>query len=109
MTAPAKPFTPQDSTNRPANSSMDGDRTARGAVADGIDSVANSITTGGEHVADGARSAAHKMESSASWLRDTSGSDIAHSFEKMVKEHPGRTLIGAVVVGFLAGRMVRGD
>ncbi|HUG27433.1 MAG TPA: hypothetical protein VMK53_03980 [Gemmatimonadales bacterium] len=109
MTAPAKPFTSQDGSHRTTDSSMDGDRTARGAVADGIDSVANSITTGGEHVADGARSAAHKMESSANWLRDTSGKDIANSFEKMVKEHPGRTLVGAVVVGFLAGRMVRGD
>lgn len=109
MTAPAMPFTPLDGATRPHDASLDGGRTARSAVADGIDSMATRISTGGEHVADGARAAADKMESSATWLRDTSGRDLVNSFEAMVKAHPGRTLAGAVVVGFLAGRMLRGD
>jgi hypothetical protein len=39
MTAPAKPFTPHGDTTRNSDSSQDGDRTARGAVADGIDEM----------------------------------------------------------------------
>ncbi len=109
MTAPSMPFTPQDGATRSHDSSVDGARTARGAVADGIDAVANRISSGGGHVADGARAAADKMESSATWLRDTSGRDLVQSFEAMVKALPGRTLVGSVVLGFLAGRMIRGD
>lgn len=109
MTAPSMPFTPLDNAPRAQDPLLDGGRSARGAVADGIDSVASRISTGGAHVADGARAAADKMESSATWLRDTSGRDMLNSFEAMVKAHPGRTVVGAVVLGFLAGRMIRGD
>lgn len=109
MTSPAMPGTSSDGMSRAPDQSFEGFRTGRNAVADGIDSVASRVTAGGEHVADGARAAADKMGASATWLRDTSGRDVVNSFEAMVRAHPGRTVLGAVVLGFLAGRMLRGD
>lgn len=109
MTAPARPMTPNDEFKRDHDQPGDGSHGGRETVADGIDSVASRITAGGEHVAQGAKATADRMSNSATWLRDTSGRDMMNSFESMVKEHPGRTLLGAVAIGFLAGRMLRGD
>lgn len=109
MTSPAFPGNFGDATSPLQDKAAAAVRTGRNAVADGIDSVASRLSAGGEHVADGARAAAEKMGSSATWLRDTSGRDMINSFENMVKAHPGRTVVGAVVVGFLVGRMLRGD
>lgn len=109
MTAPTRPMTQTEGQMRDHGQSGEGSHGGREAVADGIDSVASRISAGGEHVAHGAKATADKMSDSATWLRDTSGRDMMHSFESMVKEHPGRTLLGAVAIGFLAGRMLRGD
>lgn len=109
MTSSAIPGNFGDATSPLHDNTAAASRTGRNAVADGIDSVASRLSAGGEHVAEGARAAADKMEGSATWLRNTSGRDVITSFETMVKEHPGRTVIGAVVVGFLVGRMLRGD
>ncbi|MFN2317553.1 MAG: hypothetical protein ABR551_08300 [Gemmatimonadales bacterium] len=109
MTAPARPMTPNDGFKRDPDQAGDGTHSGRDKVADGIESVATRITAGGEHVAQGAKATADKMSDSATWLRDTSSRDMMNSFEAMIKEHPGRTVLGAVAVGFLAGRMLRGD
>lgn len=109
MTAPAKPMTPNDGFTRDHTQAGEGSHGGRDAVANGIESVATRITAGGEHVAQGAKATADKMSDSATWLRDTSGRDMMNSFESMIKEHPGRTVLGAVALGFLAGRMLRGD
>ena len=47
------------------------------------------------------------MEATASWLRDTDLDSLKQSLETQVKEHPGRTLLIAVGVGYLLGKALR--
>jgi hypothetical protein len=98
-----------DGMARAQDKSIDAIRAGRSAVADGLDAAASRVSAGGEHVNDAARATAGKMGNSARWLRDTSPGDMVSDFEAMVKKHPGRTVVGAIVLGFLAGRMFRGD
>lgn len=83
-------------------------RTGRTAVADVIDSAAAKVNAGAERVSDVARATSERLGASASWIRDTSGRDLLDDFHAMVRAHPGRTVVGAVVVGFLVGRWLRG-
>ena len=49
------------------------------------------------------------MEKSAEWLRDADIDSLKSGIEHQVKEHPGRTLLIAVGVGYLLGRAFRGN
>jgi len=57
--------------------------------------------------ANGLDSAADKLGASADYLRGNKLSDMVSDLGKFVKANPGPALIGAVVVGFCAGRMLR--
>lgn len=103
------PGTLGDDISRVQDKATDGLRSGRAAVADAIDSAATRVSAGGDHVAEAAHATADRLGSGATWLRDTSGQDLMHHVREMVKEHPGRTLLGAALVGYLAGRMLRGD
>jgi hypothetical protein len=47
------------------------------------------------------------MQASADWLRDADLDGMKTSIEKQVKEHPGRTLLIAVGLGYLIGKALR--
>jgi hypothetical protein len=47
------------------------------------------------------------MEGAASWLRDVDMEGLKSSVETQVKEHPGRTLLIAVGLGYLLGKALR--
>jgi ElaB/YqjD/DUF883 family membrane-anchored ribosome-binding protein len=47
------------------------------------------------------------MEATADWLREADLDGLKASVEKQVKEHPGRTLLVAVGVGYLLGKALR--
>ena len=47
------------------------------------------------------------MEATAGWLRETDLDSIKTGIERQVKEHPGRTLLVAVGLGYLIGKAVR--
>ena len=49
------------------------------------------------------------MERSAEWLRDADIDGLKSGIENQVKEHPGRTLLIAVGLGYLLGRAFRGN
>jgi hypothetical protein len=49
------------------------------------------------------------MERSAEWLRDADIDSLKSGIENQVKEHPGRTLLIAVGLGYLIGRAFRGN
>ena len=51
--------------------------------------------------------AADTMESAAGYLRDHNTEDILNDVEHYVKEHPTQALVGAVVAGFVIGRVLR--
>ena len=56
---------------------------------------------------DVSRSVATGMQSSAEWLRDADLDGLKLGIEKQVKEHPGRTLLIAVGLGYLIGKAFR--
>lgn len=107
MTSHAKSSAAGDGVSRAQEKVADRLRTGRTAVADAIDTAASRVVAGADHVAEAAHTAADRMGSSAAWLRDTNTRDMLMSFRTMVAEHPGRTVVGAVVLGFIAGRMLR--
>jgi hypothetical protein len=47
------------------------------------------------------------MEGAADWLRDADLDGLKASVEQQVKEHPGRTLLIAVGLGYLLGKALR--
>lgn len=47
------------------------------------------------------------MEATAGWLRDADLDSLKASVETQVKEHPGRTLLIAVGLGYLLGKALR--
>ena len=62
---------------------------------------------GGPQVGQFARQTADKLGATADYLREHEAKDIASDFQSFLKAHPAQALIGAVVVGFLAGRSMR--
>lgn len=49
------------------------------------------------------------MEKSAEWLREADIDSLKSGIENQVKEHPGRTLLVAVGLGYLLGRAFRSN
>jgi hypothetical protein len=47
------------------------------------------------------------MHSAADWLRDADLDGIKSGIEHQVQEHPGRTLLVAVGLGYLIGKAFR--
>lgn len=47
------------------------------------------------------------MEGAADWIRDADLDGIKSSIEQQVKEHPGRTLLIAVGLGYVLGKALR--
>ena len=47
------------------------------------------------------------MQATADWLRDADIDSLRSGLERQVKEHPGRTLLLAVGVGYLLGKALR--
>ena len=47
------------------------------------------------------------MEGAADWLREADLDGLKSSIEQQVKEHPGRTLLIAVGLGYLLGKALR--
>jgi hypothetical protein len=47
------------------------------------------------------------MEATADWLRDADLDGLKSSVERQVKEHPGRTLLIAVGLGYLIGKSLK--
>jgi len=62
---------------------------------------------GGPQVGQFARQTADKLGATADYLREHEAKDIVSDFQSFLKAHPAQALIGAVVVGFLAGRSMR--
>lgn len=49
----------------------------------------------------------HKIDDAAAYFRDKQARDVWSDVEEQVKAYPVAALIGAVVVGFAAGRLLR--
>lgn len=87
----------------------------RGGAANTLDSAARGLhqtaekLPGGPAVTQFAHKAADKIGATADYVRDHGMKDMLVDMESYVKSHPTQALIGAAVVGFLAGRAMRRD
>jgi ElaB/YqjD/DUF883 family membrane-anchored ribosome-binding protein len=50
---------------------------------------------------------ADTMESAATYLREHSTDDMMGDMERFVREHPAQAVAGAVIAGFVIGRVLR--
>lgn len=98
-----------DATARVQEKASDAFRTGRMATADVLDATAARINKGGDKVAEVAHSTAEKLTHSAEYMREHDAKAMVGDIESLIKAHPGKFLVGALVFGFLAGRAFRRD
>jgi ElaB/YqjD/DUF883 family membrane-anchored ribosome-binding protein len=83
----------------------------RGSAAKGLDSAAAGIHANADTLPPMASAFAHQaadnLGASADYVRGNKMADMVSDLGKYVKANPGPALIGALVVGFCAGRMLR--
>ncbi len=69
---------------------------------------ATGTTTERSKVDRATESLAGGMESTANWVRNANMEDMKSGVERQVRENPGRSLLVAVGVGYLLGKLFRG-
>ena len=103
----------QQQAKRYGQRAMDAVESGRESAATSLDNAASGIRAkadslpGGPDVSRFARRAADKIGGAAQYLRDHEVKDMMSEVQSFVKEHPAQALLGAAVVGFLAGRARR--
>ena len=80
------------------------DHTDLAGVTRGVGSIAIDRSDRVSHVGE---KVAGRMDATADWLRDADFDGLKSGIEKQVKEHPGRTLLIAVGLGYLIGKALR--
>lgn len=86
----------------------------RDTVAGSLDTVATTLRDRAEQIPGGekttviAQTAADKIETASSYLREREVSDMMTDVETFVRSHPTESLVLALAAGFLLGRAVRG-
>ena len=82
-------------------------------AANKLDSAATKMhqaaDAGGQRVSSTVHSAAEGIESTADYLRQHDTKRVIADFGNLVRHYPGRALLIAAGVGFLAGRALRND
>jgi ElaB/YqjD/DUF883 family membrane-anchored ribosome-binding protein len=95
---------------RSAVASLDAQRSA---AASGIESAATALHANAERLPSTVNTLAHQtastLSATADYVRDNSMRDAVVDLKDYVKAHPTQALIGAAVVGFLAGRLLQRD
>jgi hypothetical protein len=76
-------------------------RTARASVAEAGAEAETTMRKAGHRVASG-------MENTAEWLRNTDVQSLRSGIENQVRAKPGRTLLVALGLGYVIGRVLRG-
>lgn len=91
-----------DKLRQRVQSSQTGGSQLAGATTAGAVTTTDSgrVTVAGERLAGG-------MQATADWLRDADLDSLKTGVERQVKEHPGRTLLIAVGLGYLLGKAFR--
>jgi ElaB/YqjD/DUF883 family membrane-anchored ribosome-binding protein len=103
----------QEEAKRYGQRALDAVESGRQTAASTLDSAASGIRSkadslpGGADVSRFARRAADKIGGAAQYLREHEVKDMMSEAESFIKEHPTQALLGAALVGFLAGRSMR--
>ncbi len=72
-------------------------------VAQGLHGGADSVGTTAADLSRVTHGAADAVEGAARYVRDRDARDMAADVGALVKAHPGKTLLGVLAVGYLAG------
>ena len=103
----------QEEARRYGKRALDAVESGRQSAASTLDSAASGIRSkadslpGGADVSRFARRAADKIGGAAQYLREHEVRDMMSEAESFIKDHPTQALLGAALVGFLAGRSMR--
>lgn len=85
----------------------------RDTVAGGLDTVATTLRDkaetipGGDKTTQAAQTAADKIESASTYLRQHEVNDMMSDLETAVRTHPTESLVVALAAGFLLGRALK--
>jgi ElaB/YqjD/DUF883 family membrane-anchored ribosome-binding protein len=71
--------------------------------------LSESRTARGDAVRSFTNKAAGKVKDTAAYFRNRDMNVIVEDARKYVVAHPGPALVGALVIGFFAGRLIRRD
>jgi ElaB/YqjD/DUF883 family membrane-anchored ribosome-binding protein len=82
---------------------------SRGAAADKLDDAALNLHDRAEQASELGHAAANRVGASARYIRDHGTKEIVADVEEIVRTHPGKSLLVAAVVGFLAARAFRSN
>jgi hypothetical protein len=86
-----------------------------GSAAGGIHAAATTIkdevshSRGGEAISGLAHDAASRLGATADYLRDSNANQMMDDLKTLVKNNPGKSLLGALLVGFVVGRNLRSN
>ena len=78
-----------------------------GVALAGQPGAASAALTEDGRVGHATQKVAGGMDATANWLRDADLDSLKATVERQVKEHPGRSLLIAVGVGYLLGKALR--
>lgn len=82
---------------------------AAGSLHSGAEKASDLAHNSGDRVSQLAHGAADKLQAGADYMRDHDLKAMLQSVEKFVRSNPGKALLAAGVVGFLAARAIRND
>ena len=88
------------------------------AAADSLDSASQGLHSNADSLGKAAHSAADsvsrmghqaadKIDATAKYVRSHTAKDLVADLENFVKQNPGKSLLAAVVLGFVAGRVIK--
>jgi ElaB/YqjD/DUF883 family membrane-anchored ribosome-binding protein len=78
-------------------------------VAQGIHGSADAVAKAGTTVSGMAHGAADSLASTARYVREHQAKEMVGHVEGLIRAHPGKSLLAAVAIGFVAGRALRRD
>jgi ElaB/YqjD/DUF883 family membrane-anchored ribosome-binding protein len=78
----------------------------RTSAAEGLDSAASAMQTGGARVAGAAQRAGEALASGADYVRAHDARDMMDDLKEIIRSNPGPALLAAAALGFIVGRAV---
>lgn len=106
--------TAKDKVTDVAGSATDTVDAQRDSVAGGLDKVATTLRDradqipGGDKTTQMAQTAAERLQTASSYIKQNEVSDMMTDVESFVRTHPTESLVVALAAGFLLGRTIRG-
>jgi ElaB/YqjD/DUF883 family membrane-anchored ribosome-binding protein len=99
----------QDKAADLGRSAGDALHTGRGVAADKLDNAALNLHERAEQASELGHAAANKVGVTARYVREHGVKEVVSDVEELVRAHPGKSLLVAAAVGFLAARALRSN